>query len=223
MKFQVTVFLNKFISGRGVTDLKEATSYVQMTNTDHYLIEETLKGNTQAFSELVERYQDFVFTLALRIIRNREEAEEVAQDSFIKAYEALSGYRGESKFSSWLYSIVYRKALDRIRKNKRTRTIDMVEEITEGEFDGIENALGYMETHERNERIQQGIDALPELEATIITLFYFEDFSIREISDVVKLSEDNVKIKLYRSRQKLFSLLKYYVLPEYTNSNGRAI
>lgn len=93
------------------------------TTTDHDIIEATLGGNVQAFSTLVARYQDFVFTIAVRVLNHREEAEEVAQDSFIKAFEALSSYRKEAKFSSWLYSIVYRKALDRLRKNKKARTL----------------------------------------------------------------------------------------------------
>lgn len=195
-----------------------------MTNTtDHQLIEETLCGNTRAFSQLVERYQNFVFTLAIRILRNREEAEEVAQDSFIKAFEALSSYRGESKFSSWLYSIVYRKALDRIRKNNTARTIELVEEITEAETLDVENALEYMQLNERNELLKKSIEKLPEQESVIVTLFYFEDLSIKEIAAITQLTEDNVKVKLHRSRKKLVDLLKYFILPQYTQNNGRAI
>lgn len=193
------------------------------TSTDHQLIENTLQGNTQAFSVLVERYQNFVFTIAVRMLRNREEAEEVAQDSFIKAFEALSTYRGEAKFSSWLYSIAYRKTLDRIRKNNNSRTIELVEEITETETEDIENALHFIQIQERNKLIKKGIEQLPEQEVAIITFFYFEELSIKEISEITQLSEDNVKIKLYRSRKKLFTLLKYYVLPQYTNNNGSAI
>lgn len=193
------------------------------TSTDHQLIEKTLQGNTQAFSVLVARYQNYVFTIAVRMLQNREEAEEVAQDSFIKAFEALSTYRGESKFSSWLYSIVYRKTLDRIRKNNSTRTLDLVEEMTESDTEEIENALHFMEIQERNEVIKKGIEQLPVQEAAIITFFYFEELSIKEITEITQLTKDNVKIKLHRSRKKLFTLLKYFILPEHTNHNGRAI
>ncbi|MEZ4875118.1 MAG: sigma-70 family RNA polymerase sigma factor [Flavobacteriaceae bacterium] len=193
------------------------------TLTDHQLIEKTLQGQTQAFSILVERYQDFVYTIAVRMLRNREEAEEVAQDSFIKAFEALKSYRGEAKFSSWLYSIVYRKSLDRLRKNNTSRTLELVEDVTEAETQTIENALQLLQTEERNEWIQKGIGQLPQQEAAIVTFFYFEDLSIKEIAEITRLSEDNIKIKLHRSRKKLFTLLKYFVLPEYTQSNGRAI
>lgn len=193
------------------------------TITDQYLVTESLNGNTKAFSQLVERYQQFVFTLAFRIVKVREEAEEVSQDSFLKAYEALNTFRGDAKFSSWLYSIVYRKALDRVRKNNRSRTLEIVEEITEGDTETVGNALQYLEMEERNRYLQDSIAALGEEEAAIVSFFYFEDLSIKEIASITGLTEDNVKIKLYRSRKRLYAQLKQYVLPEYTNNNGKAI
>jgi RNA polymerase sigma factor (sigma-70 family) len=192
-------------------------------STDQYFIDLCLKGDTNSFATLVERYQDFVFTIAYRIVKVREEAEEVAQDTFIKAYESLNSFRGESKFSSWLYSIAYRKALDSLRKNKKHRTSEIIDDITEGTIDDIDNALQYLQFEERSKAIQDCILKLPEEEAAIITLYYFKDQSVREISQITKLTEDNIKVKLYRSRKKLFSLLKHFILPEITNSNGRAI
>jgi len=191
--------------------------------TDQELINQTLKGDTRSFGVLVERYQDFVFTIVYRMVKVREEAEEVSQDTFIKAFESLASYRGEAKFSSWLYSIAYRKALDSIRKNKKNKTSEIIDDITEGEIDSIDNALHFLEVKERKKTIQECILKLSEEEAAIITLYYFDDQSVREIAVITKLSEDNVKIKLYRSRKKLFSLLKHFVLPEITNTNGRAI
>ncbi len=188
-------------------------------NTDPYLIEQTLKGDTKAFGELVERYQAFVYTIVIRIVKVREEAEEVAQDTFIKAFQSLSSYRGESKFSSWLYSIAYRKALDAIRKNKKNSSLELIEEITEGDCSIIENALSYIEDQERSTVIKKCILELPEQEAAIITLFYFEEQSIKEIAKITQLTEDNIKVKLYRSRKRLFSLLKHYILPEELNAN----
>ena len=191
--------------------------------TDQQLIEQTLNGDTSSFGKLVERYQDFVFTIAFRIMKVREEAEEVAQDSFIKAFESLKSFRGESKFSSWLYSIAYRKALDALRKNKKYKASEIIDDITEGEVSGIEDALHYLEDEERKKAIQDCILKLAADEAAIITLYYFQDQSVREISSITQLSEDNIKVKLYRSRKKLFGLLKHFILPEITNTNGRAI
>ena len=197
-------------------------------NTDQYYIDKILEGDTQSFSTLVSRYKDFVYTIAYRMVKSKEEAEEVAQDSFIKAYQSLSSFRGESKFSSWLYKVVYRKALDRIRMNNKKRTVELIEEITvSGNEDtwGLpdENALHYLEETEKKKIIQDSILQLKEQDAAIITFYYFEELSVREIADITKLSEDNIKIKLHRSRKRLFSLLKDYILPEITDNNGKAI
>lgn len=192
-------------------------------NTDQYLIDKVLNGNTNAFGELVDRYQNFVFTIAIRILKVSEEAEEVAQDSFIKAYDSLSTFRGESKFSTWLYRIVYHKSLDRIKMNRRHRTYEINEEITDDTLDHIENGLEFMLSEERSDIIKKCIAQLPEEEAAIITLYYFEEQSVKEIAKVTDLTEDNIKIKLYRSRKKLFSLLEGYIKPEISNKNGKAI
>ncbi len=191
--------------------------------TDPYLIQKTLEGNTKAFGQLVEKYQAFVFTIVIRMVKNREEAEEVAQDTFIKAYQSLDKFRGDSKFSSWLYSIAYRKALDALRKNKKNSNLELIEDVTEGDCSVIENGLSFLESEERKEAIQNCIMKLPEQEAAIITLFYFEEQSIKEIAVITALSEENIKVKLYRSRKKMFTLLKQYILPEYTETNGKAI
>ncbi|MDX1761707.1 MAG: RNA polymerase sigma factor [Christiangramia sp.] len=195
-----------------------------MTNkTDQFLIDKTLEGDTKAFGELIDRYQNYVYTIAIRILKVAEEAEEVAQDSFIKAYDSLSTFRGDSKFSTWLYRIVYHKSLDRLKKNKRHRTVEINEEITEDSLDHIENGLEYLMKEERSRVIRDCIKMLPEEDSVIISLFYFEEQSVKEIAKVTDLSEDNIKIKLYRSRKKLFSLLQVYIEPEITKSNGKAI
>ncbi len=193
------------------------------TNTDQQLIEKTLEGDTRSFGILVEKYQAYVFTISLRMLKVKEEAEEVAQDTFVKAFESLGTFRGDSKFSSWLYSIAYRKALDRIRKNKRSQTSELLEEITESDTMLVENALEVLESKERKQKIKDCIMQLPEVDAALITLYYFEEQSVKEIASITDLSEENIKVKLYRSRKKLFGLLQSYVLPEITNINGKAV
>src|SRR5690554_6778270 len=88
---------------------------------DRELIDSTLRGNLHAFRMLVDRYQDLAYTLALRFVKNAEEAEEVAQDAFIKVHDHLINFRGDSKFTTWLYRIVYTTALNRLRKRKLTQ------------------------------------------------------------------------------------------------------
>lgn len=192
-------------------------------NTDQNLIERTLAGETSAFGELVDRYQNFVFSIALRIVKHREEAEEVAQDSFIKAFDSLSRFRGEAKFSSWLYRIVYHKSLDWIKKNKREQSFLLVEEITSKDLDGIQNGLDFMLVEERKEMVGRCIGKLTGKDATLIELYYFEELAVKEIAEITGLTEDNIKIKLYRSRKKLLNLLKSYINPEIESKNGKAI
>ena len=193
------------------------------SETDQYLIDRTLEGDTNAFGRLVDKYQNFVFTIAIKLLKVTEEAEEVAQDSFIKAYDSLSNFRGESKFSTWLYRIVYHKSLDRMKSNKRFQTYELNEEFTEVNVELVENGLDFMLKQERSEIIKKCIAELPEEDSVIMSLYYFEELPVKEIAKITDLSDDNIKIKLYRSRKKLFSMLENYFKSEISNRNGRAI
>src|ERR1700760_2679279 len=102
---------------------------MQSKLSDIELIEQTLSGNQAAYADLVKRHQRFVFTLAMRFVKSREDAEEIAQDCFIKAYRSLSSFQGGSKFSTWLYSIVYTTAMTFLRK-KRLATDSIDDENT---------------------------------------------------------------------------------------------
>lgn len=190
---------------------------------DQYYIDQVLEGNVNAFSVLVEKYQSLVYTVVYRVVKNKEIAEEVAQDTFVKAFRSLQKYRGEAKFSTWLYTIAYRKSLDAIKSNKRIMTSELIEEINEGEIEVVTDALNYLQVKERKQIIADSILKLPEEEAAIVTLYYFDEKSIKEIVEIIGLSQDNVKIKLYRSRKKLYSILKNYISPEISSKNGTAI
>ena len=87
--------------------------------SDQHYIDKILQGETNSFAVLVDRYKDMIFTLALKMVKNREEAEEVAQDTFIKIYNSLNKFKGDSKFSTWIYKIAYNTCLDRLKKNKK--------------------------------------------------------------------------------------------------------
>lgn len=191
--------------------------------SDQFYIQKALLGDTRAFGTLVERYQDYIFTLVYRILKCREEAEEVAQDTFLKAYDALEQFRGEAKFSTWLYRIAYRKSLDRLRQNKGSQTSVLMEEITGCDIEDIETGLEFLLQAEKAEIIRKCILQLPEQEAAIITLYYFDEQSVKEIREVTGLTEDNIKVKLYRSRKLLFSLLENYIGSTIPEKNGKAI
>ena len=191
--------------------------------SDQYYINRVLEGDANSYGILVQRYQSLVYTVVYRMVKNKEEAEEIAQDTFVKAYKSLVNYRGESKFSTWLYTIAYRKSLDAIKVKKRFVSTELIEEISEGEIGMVNDALNYLQTKERKKIIADSILKLPEEEAAIVTLYYFEEKSVKEIKEIVDLTEENIKIKLYRSRKKLYSILRHYVSSEMNTKNGRAI
>ncbi len=187
------------------------------TNNDQHLITKILEGDTNAFAVLVDRYKDLVFTLALRMLKNREEAEEVSQDTFIKTYKSLNKFKGDSKFSTWIYKIAYNTSLDRIKKHKRSHQTVTIDEFTEHQVKTLDNALDQMEQQERKQAIQDCLQLLPSEDSFLLTLFYFEELSLDEISKAVGLTANNVKVKLFRSRKKLTSILKERLEPEMIN------
>lgn len=181
-----------------------------MTNqSDHTYIQQVLKGDTNAFSFLVRKYQDMVFSIALKMLQNREEAEDVAQEVFVKCYHSLGKYKGKAKFGSWLYRITYNACLDNIKSYSRNfNTTELIEHVHEGEVGMLENGIDVLEQKERNATIQNAIKQLSSDEQVIILLYYFEELPLKDIAEIVDVSLDNIKIKLFRSRKKLFKLLK---------------
>jgi len=183
------------------------------TKPDEYYIEQTLKGNINAYTFLVEKYKHMVFTLAIRIVKNREEAEEVAQDVFVKAFKNLKNFKGDSKFSTWIYKIAYYASLDELKRNKRQIRSENIDTFKERNVGNTDDALKFLHDKERKQIINDALFKLNEDERVIITLYYFEELPIKEISKVVDLSVDNIKIKLFRSRKKLAGLLKNVIVP----------
>ena len=188
------------------------------TNTDQHIINQIIEGDANAFSVLVDRYKDLVYTLAIRMVKNREEAEEVSQDSFIKVYRSLEKFKGDSKFSTWIYKVTYNTCLDRIKKYKKAQLSVPIDEFTEKDVKTLDNALGIMEKAEKNKAIKNCIELLPSDDAFLLTLFYFEDQSLEEIATVLGLTANNVKVKLFRSRKKLATIMRKKLEPEILNS-----
>ncbi len=188
---------------------------------DEHLINKVIKGENNAYAVLVDRYKHMVYTLALKIVKNREDAEEVAQDTFVKAYSALNEFKGESKFSTWLYKIAYYRSLDYLKKNKRrveTTTIDISEEYNIASMD---DALDGMEIKERAEIIKHAIQELPADDAVLITLYYFETLSMNEISKVMGIPANTIKVRLFRGRKRLAKILENNLEQEIIHSYGR--
>jgi len=180
---------------------------------DAGIIQKVLKGDQQAFSVLVERYRHFVFTIAFRMVSNREEAEELAQDIFVKAYRFLADFNNTSKFSTWLYAIANNTCLSFLRK-KQGITVSADEEqmamLTERSGTAEKASLA-AEGRSQKALISAAIQKLPPQDAEIITLFYMAEQSLDEIGAILGIDTNTVKVRLFRARQKLKTIIeKYY-------------
>lgn len=184
------------------------------TISDQHYIDKILQGETNSFAVLIDRYKDMIFSLAHKMIKNREEAEEVAQDTFIKVYSSLNKFKGDSKFSTWIYKIAYNTCLDRLKKNKKEDNNISIDEFSAHLIKTMDNALSALEEKERRQTIQDCLNLLPSDENFLLTLFYFEDQSLDEIGKIMNINANNVKVKLFRTRQKLAVILKKKLEPE---------
>ncbi|WP_231425602.1 RNA polymerase sigma factor [Pedobacter sp. Leaf250] len=185
------------------------------TLTDLELIQNVLNGNSAQYAMLVKRHQRFVFTLALRFAKNRENAEEIAQDCFIKAYNALGTFKQTAKFSTWLYTITYTTAMTFLRK-KRLNTLSINDEETIIQLENHTssfNADGY-ERRDSYKYLNQAIQLLMPDDAAIITLFYQGEQSLEEIGEALNMEPNTIKVKLHRARHRLKEKIQYLLQDE---------
>ncbi len=168
------------------------------------IIAKVRQGDTRAYSILVDKYQNIVFSLALRILKNREEAEEMAQEAFIRAFRSLESFRGNSRFSTWLYTIAYNSCLSQVRKNK----------LSHSGNSGLDPGVEIWEEQENRENEEQrsccleaALKKLPEEDYLLVILHYYDNQRIDEISRITGLGESNVKVRLHRARKKLQAMM----------------
>ena len=179
------------------------------------LIDEIINGNVNAFRKIVEKYEDMVFTITLRIIRNREMADEIAQDVFLKVYQSINKFKGKSKLSTWIYKIAYNTSVNATRGLKNSYGDTDIESIPDQKLGSSPDAQFELITEDSKQLVKRAIMSLDESESIIVTLYYFDDLSVSEISDITGISKSNVKVKLYRSRNKLYELLKNKIEKEF--------
>jgi RNA polymerase sigma-70 factor (ECF subfamily) len=176
---------------------------------DQVYINKVKNGDPASFAYLVDRYKNMAYTIALRILRNVEDAEDAAQESFVKAYQQLHQFESKSKFSTWLYTIVYRVSVSKL-KEKRILAVEISDTIIE-EYtsDFAVPQLENINLAEQQKYIKEAIARLPETEGLLITLFYMNDSSVKEIEAITGLSESNIKVKLFRARKILEEQLRF--------------
>ena len=188
--------------------------------SDNEIISQVLNGNQQAYAGLVNRYQNYVFTLASRMIKSREDAEEVAQDVFIKAYKYLADFRGASKFSTWLYTIVNTTAITFLRKKKLdTHSLDneKVFEAANNRDSGMRADM--IEQKSRQGMVNNAIALLNPDDAAIITLFYKGEQTLDEIAAILKIESNAAKVRLHRARTRLKEKMEIHFAEEVKDLN----
>ncbi len=175
---------------------------------DTYYIQRTLDGDIDYFSRLVDRYSDRIYALVFKIVRRKEDAEELTQDVFLKTFRQLQTFKGECRFSTWLYRIAYTTAISATRKKRpeflylEDRTINNVKD------DELEAALNDTDNSEKLEKLGKAVELLPPDERGLITLYYMEAHPIEEIATVTGMTQTNVKVKLHRIRKKLYLIME---------------
>ncbi len=164
-------------------------------------VQQVLAGNTSAFSYFVETYQDMAMAIAHRICDNVQDAEDVVQESFVKAYRNLHTFKGKSKFSSWLYRIVYNTAIT--ASQSKMWVMDSSTELSDVQETSDFDTEKQIADAERTEMVQNVLNRMPKGDALLLTLYYMEDNAVKDIARITGLNEPNVKVKLFRAR-KLF-------------------
>jgi RNA polymerase sigma-70 factor (ECF subfamily) len=174
--------------------------------SDQEIIDSVRKGNESDYSIIVNRYKNKAFSMLKRMLKNEFDAEEVLQDCFLKAYNSLSTFKGEAKFSTWFYRIVYNTALTKLSSQKRKIESEMTSVEDHFNLESEYNSDD-IEKKDLSEFIQDIINKLPERYSVVINMFYLNEMSIEEISEVMQISSSNVKVMLHRSRNSLRDLI----------------
>ena len=177
-------------------------TYIELTDTE--IIKRVLQGEQALFAQLVQRYQQYVFTLVGRFTASREDAEEISQDIFVKAYRSLADFRGEAKFSTWLYTVVRTSCITFLRK-KKLDTTSLDNERTFLQLESKESGFkaNMIEQKSRHAMVNAAIQLLSPDDSQVLTLFYKGEQTLEEIGRIMGLDPNTVKVKLHRARNRL--------------------
>lgn len=186
-----------------VTGAIHAASHHPTVN-EAQAIAQVKQGDLHAFTWLMGQYKHMVYTVVHRVLRNALDAEEATQDTFVKVFEKLSDHQGESKFSTWLFSIAYRTAISHLRK-RRPATTNLDDLGNHAPKARDRDVIG---STDRTNAVTAALAELPEVDASIVSLYYLEELSVEEIVTVTGLGASNVKVKLHRSRKRLLEILQ---------------
>jgi RNA polymerase sigma factor (sigma-70 family) len=194
---------------------------MQTGPADNEIITRVLGGEQALYAHLVKRYQNFVFTIVLRYTTSREDAEEIAQDVFVKAYRSLADFRGESKFSTWLYTIVTTTCITFLRKKKvPVHSLDNEHIFEVADNQNATFRANQVEQKSKVQVINEAIKLLSVDDARIITLFYQAEQSLEEIGRIIGVDPNTAKVKLHRARQRLKEKMEKHYAEEVKDMVG---
>ena len=178
-----------------------------MKKEEAHIIKEILNGKTEQYEYFLDRYGQQVFVLVDRIVSCQEDAEELTQDVFLKAFQQLSSFKAESNFSTWIYRIATNLAISAVRK-KRNDVLRLDDSVFANLSDTQVDEALEDESEEQMERLQQAMNQLEADERALITLYYLEEKPLAEVAFILGMTEGNAKVKLHRIRKKLYVLIK---------------
>lgn len=179
------------------------------TEEEYLLIDRILAGEQNLYATLVDRYKSYAYTIAMKVLENRSDAEEAAQDAFIKAFHYLKGFNRQAKFSTWLYRIVFNTAISYKRKRKPA-------------FQSIDNHIieysvrsdHKTEQDDKQVYILKAMDKLNEADRLAIQLFYIKEFSLEEVAAMMDQNMNTIKVRIHRARLRLADELKLLLKQE---------
>jgi RNA polymerase sigma factor (sigma-70 family) len=174
---------------------------------DDLYLKLVLEGNASKFSYFIEKYKGMAFSIAFRIVDNREDAEEIVQDAFLKAFRSLDKFRKDSKFSTWFYRIVVNSSLSRARNRKPESSIADADDVADVVVESVESAYRSLALSEQKLFIQHALEELSTEDRLLLTLHYLNENSIDEITGITGIAQENVKMKLHRARNKMYNVL----------------
>jgi RNA polymerase sigma-70 factor (ECF subfamily) len=184
---------------------------------DNDYIGRVLSGDVAAYASLVNKHKNLVFSIVVKIVNSREDAEEISQDVFLKAYQSLNTFERKSKFSTWLYRIAYNAAISKTRKKKVEMVAIEEKVISNYSTDETGRNMNELDENDRQLILERALRHLPEEDNLLITLFYKNENSIEDISDITGLSASNVKVRLHRIRKKLYDEMNELIKKELKN------
>ena len=175
--------------------------------TDTYYIQRIQAGDVACFACLLDKYSRPIHSLILKVVRSQEEAEELAQDTFMKVFKNLASFKGDCSFSTWIYRIAYNTAISSVRK-KRYEFLPIEETTLENvSEEEVTNLFGQTESTEQVQRLEVALEQLLPDERALILLFYWKEKTIEELVSITGLTASNIKVKLHRIRKKLFAAI----------------